>query len=364
MLPGLGPDARIDDLKWSAGRPTLLSWVDTETQRYYLASVSSTQALTHIVRIDSSVDAASLRDGVMVDDQHLVGTMLLPLGPALGDPARRETIVELDLATGAVVPLIQPEILTSLGAGELQVLAVMDRPFIRIAAQGDCLNVRTGSSTAMPTLGCYKDGVLLADRGRIARHNGDIWIAVTTPDGKDGWANGAFLDLAGHDLGPTPAVKVNTGLPEIDAIVAALSTGDMAQILPLVGFTPVACTVNPQGIGAPPQCPAGVPEGTPINVFPSGACEGYYILPDQLRFDPVGSMPLFAVVRWHPFIREGYSAPGDYEILFKNTSFNPPSTTSVFVGDGKIIRTAYGCGQPLDQALQGVAPEDILYRAP
>jgi hypothetical protein len=98
----------------------------------------------------------------------------------------------VDLRTGLVQPV------RDLGAGltgsqQPFVVGAVPGPVLRVVAGSDCLNVRQDPSVTATTRGCFKDGVLLADRGQTTTAGGITWVAVTTPLGDSGWASGDFL---------------------------------------------------------------------------------------------------------------------------------------------------------------------------
>lgn len=75
-----------------------------------------------------------------------------------------------------------------------RMLALVPGDFLRVANTGDCLNVRAEADTDAEVLSCYRDGVLLRDRGETREAGGVTWRAVTAPDGREGWASGEFLE--------------------------------------------------------------------------------------------------------------------------------------------------------------------------
>ncbi len=66
----------------------------------------------------------------------------------------------------------------------------------------------------------------------------------------------------------TPTANRTTGVAEVDAIMAAILSGDAAKIRTFVAMTSEPCTTL-TGLGGPPQCPAGVAAGTIVQAFPS-----------------------------------------------------------------------------------------------
>lgn len=99
----------------------------------------------------------------------------------------------VDLKSG----LVQPVRELSGGLVDNQqpfVSGVVPGAVVRVATGGDCLNVREEPSASAASLGCFKDGVLLADRGESAAAGGISWVAVSTPAGRPGWASIEFLE--------------------------------------------------------------------------------------------------------------------------------------------------------------------------
>lgn len=99
--------------------------------------------------------------------------------------------VIIDLQTGTISPI--SELSAAVTKGQPFVLSVATGPFVRVANAGDCLNVRESASTDAKVLGCFKDGVLLKDRAKTEQSGGINWMAVATPDGREGWASSEFL---------------------------------------------------------------------------------------------------------------------------------------------------------------------------
>ena len=97
----------------------------------------------------------------------------------------------IDFKAGTVSPIAEfVRALVAKGGGPGPV-TVAKGPFARVFGTGDCLNIREGPSTATPALGCFRDGVLLGERGADAPAS---WRAVTTPDGRAGFADANYLE--------------------------------------------------------------------------------------------------------------------------------------------------------------------------
>jgi hypothetical protein len=73
------------------------------------------------------------------------------------------------------------------------VTSLVEGPFLRVDAGGDCLNIRSTVGLGAPVLTCAADGVLLGDREDTWERDGVTWLAVRTPDGRSGWASSEYL---------------------------------------------------------------------------------------------------------------------------------------------------------------------------
>lgn len=96
-------------------------------------------------------------------------------------------VVLIDLSRGVAQPLRE------LDAG----LTAMQQPVVKAAVVGrvarvhtvaGCLDVRARPSVSAPVEACYPAGVLLRERGEPTIAEGESWLPVTTPDGREGWA--------------------------------------------------------------------------------------------------------------------------------------------------------------------------------
>jgi DNA-binding CsgD family transcriptional regulator len=95
-----------------------------------------------------------------------------------------------DLRTGAVAPLAE---LVRPGERDAFAITAAVGPFAKVTGTGDCLNVRAEPAASAQSLGCFRDGVLLRDRGETREAGGITWAAVSTPAG-DGWASTQYLE--------------------------------------------------------------------------------------------------------------------------------------------------------------------------
>ena len=137
-----------------------------------------------------------------------------------------------------------------------------------------------------------------------------------------------------------------TGIPELDAVLGALFSGDEDAIRSLVRFTPTACEKQPAGLGSPPQCLGDEPDGTFVDVYLHGYCEGVYIRPEDMagRYMSLATLgaALFAVYR----ATEEVWPPAEFVAVYTNSSSEPApvNARAVSITDGQIVGSFSGCG--------------------
>lgn len=101
----------------------------------------------------------------------------------------------IDLATRTIHPV--PELTPGApGSPGIQsfVVAAQTGEFARVDTGGDCLNVREKPAASAPSLGCFRDGVLLRILpGSVPEADGITWQPVATPGDQVGYASAEFL---------------------------------------------------------------------------------------------------------------------------------------------------------------------------
>ena len=122
----------------------------------------------------------------------LIANAEVPVAPGGTSPFDVPAVL-IDLATGRMLPLRELE--QGLDAFQQPIVrgAVAAR-VARVATGGECLHVREAPSATATRIGCYRDGVLLLERGETRTEGGVTWVAVTAPDGQPGWASAQFLE--------------------------------------------------------------------------------------------------------------------------------------------------------------------------
>lgn len=157
-----------------------------------------------------------------------------------------------------------------------------------------------------------------------------------------------------------------TGIPEVDAVIETLFTGDEEAVRALIRFTAVECEDEPVGLGAPPQCPEGVADGTPVDVLPWASCEGTYLFPEAIdgtvtTLSEPGAT-LAAVYEaggkvWPPgryvAVFSGVGAPRRADIAY-----------AVSITDGRVVGIHAGCGMTPEEYAEFFGLADALLVVP
>jgi hypothetical protein len=317
---------------------------------------------THIYRYADG--AADIGTNVSFLDARTVATNVSVASP-LQDPSRPANVSLpgiLDLNAATLTPIYQDEFRQRLSKGDRTFIeAVGNGPVLKVQGTGDCLNIRSAPSAAAAVTDCYPDGVLLLDRGDTRASGGQTWVSVGTPSRHFGWASAQFLDTAGRDMAPKAPAGAETADGAVNAIVTALDSGDNAKVVPLVGYMQVECDSHPgPGLGPPPTCPPGVADGTPVDAFPAGGCEGVYLSPQGIA---AGALRFYLGTPVQAIFRTATTStwyPTDYEMVYGSGA--PGSfVAAMFVRNGKIVGTN-GCIGTTADALKDVPASDILFK--
>lgn len=137
-----------------------------------------------------------------------------------------------------------------------------------------------------------------------------------------------------------------TGIAEVDRVIEAVEAEDIETLSAMVAYFEQPCG-PPQGIPAPPQCPEGEPDGTPVDVWWSATCEGYFVSRAETqshimgRVEDVG-LRLYAVYPGGSDL--GFDA--DYTILYRNAERvnDILDGQRVSLKDGRIQSWTSSCG--------------------
>lgn len=148
-------------------------------------------------------------------------------------------------------------------------------------------------------------------------------------------------------------------IEDVDAVLAAVESGDPQQLRDLIRFTTVGCT-KAEGLGGPPKCQDGEAEGTPVEVLPFLGSEGHFLRKaDVSNFPGVNVTGLYAVYKLSDsaYSEEAYPV-GEYAVMFTGDE-NQPGIV-IQIRDG-VVRIDYLYSSDyLDETIQRDASELIL----
>ena len=92
-------------------------------------------------------------------------------------------------------------------------------------------------------------------------------------------------------------LSTRTGIADIDAVIAAVESGDPQQVRDLFQFISVACT-NADGLGGPPKCREGEAEETLVDVLPFLGSEGSFLHKENIsNFPGVNVVGVYAAYK-------------------------------------------------------------------
>jgi hypothetical protein len=149
-----------------------------------------------------------------------------------------------------------------------------------------------------------------------------LLVACTSP---------AATETVGYPL------DTRIGLSDVDPVLAAVASGDPEELRSLIQYTSAPCT-RKEGLGGPPKCREGEPEGTMLEVLPYLGSEGSFIRKSEIGNWPgIDAAALYAVFGvGEKARREEYYLPGEYVALF----LQKDNTNGVVlhITDGRVVR--------------------------
>lgn len=140
---------------------------------------------------------------------------------------------------------------------------------------------------------------------------------------------------------PAPyAGDITIGIEPVDRLLAAVTASDPAALRGLLRFTSALCTTA-EGLGGPPKCAQGEPEGTPVEGLPILGSEGVFVRAGELPADFLaGSYRLIAIYAVKTDVaQEPFYPPGKYGVVLEESK---PDGARVYltlrVDDSGIVR--------------------------
>lgn len=167
------------------------------------------------------------------------------------------------------------------------------------------------------------------------------------------------------DIAPPPT-RPPSAAPATDnlkPVAEAFLAGDVDAVRGLLEYTVTPCTTA-EGLGGPPKCEAGEPDGTIVRAFPISGPEGHFARPDYI--DDVlnsaleGVRAVYAVYRVPDDVyRADYWPAGEYGIVFDHAPNDVSVPLAALAQEGRIVRFDYHLGQSLADVLDGIPSENV-----
>jgi len=132
-------------------------------------------------------------------------------------------------------------------------------------------------------------------------------------------------------------LETRVGIEEVDNVINAVASGDPQLLRSLVKFTTAKCTLR-DGLGGPPKCREGEPEGTSVEVLPFMGGEGSFIHKDDIdNWEGIEVSGLYAIYRVSADVQsEEYYPAGEVAIIFVAPENRP--AVSLRLSEGGIVR--------------------------
>ena len=157
-------------------------------------------------------------------------------------------------------------------------------------------------------------------------------------------------------VGPAP-------VEDAKAIALAILGGSATNVMEYVELVTGPCTTS-DGLGGPPQCAEGEPEGTDVTVFPLGGAEGSFVRQEDLEKYLANNLALknlFAVYKVTPSPNlESYIPAGETALLFDREVNDFPVPITALIQDGKLVGLNFSVGVSPEDILKGIPVADIL----
>jgi hypothetical protein len=163
-------------------------------------------------------------------------------------------------------------------------------------------------------------------------------------------------------------VERRSGINVIDAFLDALATENVGAMLALVSYQEMGCILEAEGIGGPPICEEGEPEGTVLQVLLAASCEGYF-----MRRENVEQAFINLVGRdWAVYSVTDPGEPdklglvqGSWQVILVDTSAAEDSFQrflSPWFNEAGLAALFYGCAEPHPGDLErpGTNPDFLL----
>lgn len=167
---------------------------------------------------------------------------------------------------------------------------------------------------------------------------------------------------------PLTELAPHSGIPIVDEVIDLVNEGDLVAFRRLMKEFPEPCTTKQRGVGSPPACPAGAPDGTLVDTFRAVASERIDPGPDldQVLANVVPTSTRLYVVLQTTFDRFPETLPPSrYEVVvLQPQPASGPSGAIYFLDDTGIVGLYAGDVLRVLAHLDDAQPADWIIAPP
>lgn len=193
--------------------------------------------------------------------------------------------------------------------------------------------------------------------GAVACGEGDDQSRVTATEG---------AQLSPTSVGTrTPPSGSRTDIPEVDAILDAIESGEPDRIGSLLRFTPSPC-VSPASTGGLVVCRPDQAVGTPVDILPVSVCEETFMTRQVIDpyLETLAEVFLHGVYKAPP----GIEPPAQYVAVFSKSPQERWPGLAVAIDQGQIVKFFFAmpipdsnfCAQTSEEIVEGLGLKEIV----
>ncbi len=190
---------------------------------------------------------------------------------------------------------------------------------------------------------------------------------------------GPFPSVTQEPPRATAPTGTRTGIPDIDTVLDAVFSGDEDAVEALIQYNQVACVTQPFGLGSPPQCREGEPEGTLSDFFAVGYCHGELVRPENMggviatlsrpgaRLRAVSAVDEVWPAGDHVIVYDHVRGPEeqyDPEVILGGSNRIPHNALILVLREGAIAGILSGCQGTPEEFLDGRNLDPLLFIPP
>jgi hypothetical protein len=166
---------------------------------------------------------------------------------------------------------------------------------------------------------------------------------------------------------PSPSIDIEyppywrTGIEEIDMVIDAMMSDDLAAREDLIRYTISACTTQ-DGLGGPPKCTQDEEDGKIVEAFPVLYSEGTHVRPEEIEevmnFTVRGLLAVYHVP--DDAYESDYWPAGDYGIVFTSEDGDFSHVVVLLIENGQIVRLDFLLPWPPFEQIWARSDEFVL----